>query len=190
MHASGARLDGVGRASLIIRETPRSVPFQEGWTLAQIPIAYVPRLLWPEKPILIVGQFVTDTYGTGARSSTGPTWIGEFWMNFGWAGVIGGMSVLGFLLRVAHEVFIRRSRTIPGLLATAVILYKLATKVGGALLGAVNGVVFALIPIFFAHFVVSLMAGRTPATPSQIPPNALPEELGGGVPPASSPTRS
>ncbi len=161
LQRTGARLDGVGRASVIIRETPRSVPFQEGWTLANIFIAYVPRVLWPEKPKITIGKFITDTYGTGAESSTGPTWIGEFWMNYGLMGVIGGMFSIGFLLRLAHEIFNRHSRTIPALLASTVILYKLATTVGGGVVGAVNGVVFALGPILLAHAAVSTF-GRDP----------------------------
>jgi hypothetical protein len=184
---AGVRLDGVGRASVIIRETPRSVPYQGGWSLANIFIAYIPRILWPDKPIITIGQWITDTYGTGAQSATGPTWIGEFWMNFGLAGVLGGMFAMGLLLRLAHEIFLRRSRTIPAMLAIAVILYKLATTVAGGVVGAVNGVIFALVPIFFAHFVVGLLAGRERVQPAA---NALPGEIGSAVPPASSPSGS
>ena len=42
------RLDGLGILSVIVRDAGHRVPYQDGRTLAYIPMSYVPRLLWPE----------------------------------------------------------------------------------------------------------------------------------------------
>ena len=185
----GARLDGLGRASLIIRETPKTVPFQGGWSIGYIALAYIPRVLWPGKPTISIGQWITDTYGSGPRiqSATGPTWVGEFYLNFGVPGVIVGMASLGLLLRLIHEVFFRRSRTMPGLLAAGLVHYGMATTVGGGLVGGVNRVTFALGPLLALHFVLRLLNPRGAPPPAQAPAPEQEPELGSALPGAALP---
>jgi hypothetical protein len=157
------RFDGLGRSSVIIRETPDRVPFQGGWTLAQIPIAYVPRILWPGKPAVGIGQWITDTYGAGSHleSATGPSWIGEFYLNFGVPGVVVGMFVMGMLIRVLHEGLLR-SATAPAILAGTVVLLNTAGEIQGGLIGSVNGVTFTLAPIFITHVVLRYIGATVP----------------------------
>ncbi len=176
------RFDGLGRSSVIIRETPDRVPFQGGWTLAQIPMAYIPRVLWPGKPALGIGQWITDTYGAGShiRSSTGPTWIGEFYLNFGTAGVVIGMLTIGLLLRLLHESLLR-SATVPAVVAGVVILMNTSLEIQGGLIGTVNGVTFSLGPIFAAHMALRFMGATVPIQANlraQANPQARPPEGG------------
>jgi len=162
LEATGRRLDAVGHAAVIIRDTPRVSPFQNGRTLALIPLAYVPRVLWPGKPTITIGQWITDTYtvlGSKLKSRIGPSWIGEFYLNFGIPGVVVGMFVLGMLLRLAHELLLRRTPTIPLLIASVIVLYEVALAVQGGVVGAVNGPVIALIPLAMVHVVMRLFGG-------------------------------
>lgn len=162
LEATGARLDCVGVTSVIVRDTPSASPFQKGATLILAPIAFIPRGLWPGKPNITIGQWITDTYGSGPHieSNTGPTQIGDFYLNFGTLGVIGGMLFLGFVLRIAHESLLR-TVTAPGVLAAVVILYQLALRFEANVAVLYSGAVFALAPILFAHWVVRGMAGRS-----------------------------
>jgi hypothetical protein len=157
------RYDGLGRSSAIIKDTPDRVPFQGGWTLALIPIAYVPRLLWPEKPETTIGLWITTTYGSGSqiKSHTGPSWIGEFYLNFGVAGVVGGMFVMGLLLRLLQEAVLR-SATIPAIVAGVVALEVVALSIQGGVIGSVNGVTFRLAPIFLTHLALRYMGATVP----------------------------
>ncbi len=178
------RFDGLGRSSVIIRETPDRVPFQGGWTLAQIPMAYIPRVLWPNKPAVGIGQWITDTYGAGShiRSATGPTWIGEFYLNFGTAGVVIGMLTMGLLLRLLHESLLR-SATVPAVVAGVVILMNTSLEIQGGLIGTINGVTFSLGPIFAAHMALRFMGATVPiqAVPqSQADPPAGRRQVGLG----------
>jgi len=124
MLSTAARLDGLGILSTIVRDAGTRVPFQGGWSLGYIPISYVPRLLWPGKPVLEIGQWVTDNYGAGPEieSSTGATWPGELFFNFGWTGLFIGMALLGLWFRFLEEYFLRIDATIPALMASIVII--------------------------------------------------------------------
>lgn len=71
-----------------------------GEGLAYLPTAFIPRMFWPEKPIIEPGRWFTFKLGMAsdpsvATTSTGQTPAGELYWNFGWSGMILGMFVLG-----------------------------------------------------------------------------------------------
>ncbi|MCU0754829.1 MAG: hypothetical protein MUE46_06860 [Xanthomonadales bacterium] len=69
---------------------------------ATVPLwSLIPRVLWPDKPDIGGGRTVVSDF-TGIYFTDG-TSVGagnplEFYINFGWAGVIGGFALLGGLL--------------------------------------------------------------------------------------------
>ena len=77
----------------------------------QIPMfAFVPRAVWPEKPVILTGTefarlFVTPT-GEGVREypSIGVFHMGDLYASFGAGGVLIGMCALGFLFRAVYHV--------------------------------------------------------------------------------------
>jgi hypothetical protein len=125
-------------------------------------------VLWPGKPVLGTGGFITEyyCYGPGIESSTGATWLGNLYMEFGWLGIVVGMTLIGIFLRFLQESFLGTEATIPAMLAGVVALLTLAATVGGDILGSVNTVVFALAPIMLAHGVVRTLTPR----PARMPP--------------------
>jgi O-antigen polysaccharide polymerase Wzy len=168
LDATFRRLDGMGILSVIIRDTPGRVEFQGGWSIAHVAIAYIPRVLWPGKPILGTGQFITETYGygPGIESATGSTWIGELYMNFGWSGVLVGMTLAGVFLRFLQESFLGIEATIPAMLVGVVALLTLSATMGGDILTSVNTVVFAIAPVVLAHVLIRTLTPR----PARMPP--------------------
>lgn len=170
--ASSSRLDALGILTVIIRDTPDRVPFQGGWTIGYVFISFIPRLIWPGKPPIGIGQWVTDNYvseGGLIASQTGCTWIGEFYMNFGMMGVVVGMLVIGMYFRLLHETLIR-SMTVPAMFATIVILWATCTTIEMALIAPFNGTIFTLGPVLAAHLAVRTMARQpravgAPASP-------------------------
>jgi hypothetical protein len=166
LETTARRLDGIGILSVIVRDAGTRVPFQGGWSLAYIPAAYVPRLIWPGKPKFITGQWVTDNFGYGPeiRSSTGSTWMGELYYNFGWTGIVVGMTLLGVWFRFLQESFLGIHATIPAMLAGIVTILTLSAGVGGDLLGPTNSVIFAVTPILLTHFIVCAIT-PSPARP-------------------------
>jgi hypothetical protein len=156
LESTGARLDGLGVTSVIVRDTPSRVPFQYGSTLGLFFVAFIPRALWAEKPDITIGMWITEVYGSGPgiASHTAPTTIGDFYLNFGTAGVIGGMLLLGILLRFTHECLLRGRPTAPGLLAAVVILYNITLRFESNVGAQYSGTVFAVVPILVTHFVL------------------------------------
>lgn len=155
---TAARLDGLGIVSVIVRDAGTRVPYQNGKSLTYIPLSYVPRLLWPGKPIFDNGQWVTSNFGHGPwiRSSTGATWVGELYYNFGWTGIIVGMTLLGVWFRFLQESFLRIDATIPAMLAGIVTILLLAHGLEADLISPTSGLIFRLVPILLAYMVASV----------------------------------
>jgi len=159
--ALGRRFDGLGVTSVLVRDTPSESPYQLGRTLGLFFIAPIPRALWPDKPRTNIGGWITAVYGSGPqiRSSTGPTQVGEWYVNFGWLGIIAGMALLGLFLRIVQETLLSHPATMPGILIGLAILQELIVKFQGSVAGAYSYVLFMLVPIVGFHWVLRAVGG-------------------------------
>src|SRR5262249_13027537 len=129
LESTGERLDAVGALSVIVRDTPRAVPYQNGRTLGLFFVAFIPRVVWPDKPEITMGQWMPDMYGSvGIENNTAVTALGDYYLNFGTLGVIGGMLFLGMIMRLTHECLLRDRPTPAGMLGAVVILYCLIIR--------------------------------------------------------------
>jgi hypothetical protein len=164
LKATGNRFNSLGITSIIMRDTPDRVPYQGGWSIGNIVIAYVPRIFWPGKPDIAIGQWITSNYGPGPhiRSHTAPSWIGEFYMNFGYLGIVGGMMVMGVYIRLVHTYLFRPNATIPIALAAVAALQAIVLAVEKALFSPINGLTFKLIPLVVVHVVWVMLSGPAP----------------------------
>jgi len=167
--ATSNRLSALQMAAVVIHDTPERVPYQGGWTLSYIVIGFIPRILWPGKPVFDAGQWITDNYGTGSRSSTAVSWIGDFYMNFGIPGVVIGMLCMGFLLRIFHELLFRQE-SVPTLFAATLTTYIICRSIENFLFAPVNGIIINLMMIVGIHFFARdlqrplLAPGATPSS--------------------------
>ena len=73
--------------------------FRNGETMDYVAWALVPRLLWPEKPNSTRGAWFTayllNNREGSVEGAIGETPVGELYWNFGFAGAIGGMTLIG-----------------------------------------------------------------------------------------------
>ncbi len=106
-HARGERAQNVfERVSIkdtlevIITKSGSTVPFSHGDTLSPLLTAFIPRLLWPDKPGIQVGLLVAKVFFPDASSDVNlsPSHLGELYWNFGWLGVLCGMPLIGAAL--------------------------------------------------------------------------------------------
>jgi hypothetical protein len=81
--------------------------FYNGKTMSYFVYVFIPRIIWPEKPIIARGQWFARQLGMGQSIGRGRyafsnainmTIPGELYLNFGWAGVMIGCTAVGFLL--------------------------------------------------------------------------------------------
>ena len=87
-------------ADVIIR-TPQEIPYWGGETYLSLVGAFVPRFLWPDKPTKELGQAFGHRYGYIGANDLGTAlnlpFLVEFYANFGIAGVIVGMCLIGLI---------------------------------------------------------------------------------------------
>ncbi len=78
---------------------------------------FIPRAIWPTKPVLAIGGWYAVTVlgwrpGGGQAAVTVP---GDLYLNFGIAGVFGGMLAYGLLLHLLYDRLVVNGRTVIGL---------------------------------------------------------------------------
>jgi hypothetical protein len=75
------------------------VPFLRGRSLVALPMAFVPRLLVPDKGDVSVGQlFTREIEKANTDTFISISHLGELYWNFGWPGVLLGLPLGGLLL--------------------------------------------------------------------------------------------
>jgi hypothetical protein len=86
--------------AMIVTGTGDTQQFQRGHTLAPLLTAFIPRLIWPDKPDVETGQLVNKEFHVSDEAATNisPSHLGELYWNFGWLGVLAGMPIIGALL--------------------------------------------------------------------------------------------
>ncbi len=83
---------------------PKEHPYFKEMTEPFFVIHWIPRQIWPEKPIMESWAYYNDSYTQGAAFNVTPSVIGQFHLNWGWPGVIFIGAWLGFLSFVADRV--------------------------------------------------------------------------------------
>ena len=125
----------------VVDKTPDPVPYWAGETYKPLFTSMIPRAVWPGKPEERTGNAFGRRYGilaeTERQLSFNLPWITEMYANFGRAGVILGMALVGLLFG-----FLERFLARPGMTA----------------LEFVTGTTI-LLPLFFQESNFSLMTG-------------------------------
>jgi hypothetical protein len=85
----------------IIRDTPERQPFSYGETYLPFFTKWIPRMIWPEKPVDNLGNRWARDYGylhkKDYSTSFNLPWMSEMYMNFGVFGIIGINFLIGLL---------------------------------------------------------------------------------------------
>ncbi|WP_202950693.1 O-antigen polysaccharide polymerase Wzy [Pseudanabaena sp. PCC 6802] len=88
--------------SKVMEDTPRVIPYWNGKTYLPLLTSFIPRIVWPDKPELRVGNEFGKRYNylnaNDFTTSFNLPWIVEMYANFGYWGVIFGMSLAGIFL--------------------------------------------------------------------------------------------
>jgi hypothetical protein len=117
------RLTLKGNVDLIVKGTGVVAPFQYGYTLSPLITSFIPRLIWPDKPAIATGQILNSEFHLSEDPDTyiSPSHLGELYWNFGWVGVVIGMTLIGLLLGTLGRTFnLAQASTITRLLVLVV----------------------------------------------------------------------
>lgn len=156
----------------LVELVPGRLDWLRGRSIAYVPAAFVPRSVWPGKPLPIDYRLSRRLYGSDARAGTPFTLSGELFWNFGAAGVTLGMAALGLLAGLGWRVLALSRRREAPLVAALVVgcSYFLLTR---PLAPMLQMTVVAVVALLAAYASARIASGRAlrgrPAEPQQPP---------------------
>jgi hypothetical protein len=109
--------------AVIVQQAGTTVDFMAGRTFSEALEILVPRFLNPDKPDMSIGNWTAHAFGMiepdDGFTNLSPTYMGELYMNFGAAGVLFGMSIVGALAVLVDRYLVidRRAWTMPIMLS-------------------------------------------------------------------------
>lgn len=129
----------------VVYMTPDLVPYWDGESYKTLWTSFIPRVIMPDKPRATVGQEFGHRYGligeADETTSINLPWLPEFYANFGMAGVLVGMFLVGVLFRFLVQKFTapanRPIEHVLGITLTFSLFYAesdFALMIGGVLL--------------------------------------------------------
>lgn len=110
VRTAAARMGGLLALAHVIELTPAAVPHQYGATYRHFQYAFVPRVLYPEKPISQSADvWASVMYGYTSERGTAHVMVGlpqiaEAYINFGFAGALLLLMLIGCLFRACDEL--------------------------------------------------------------------------------------
>jgi len=155
--------DVLQEIGLIVRYTPQPFPYRMGTAYLQLPATIlIPRIVWPDKPVDDLGYIMTRDYvGLNAYaahfSSSAPTIFGDLYMNFGMAGVVVGMALLGFLAGLLFSAISPSLST--GRLLYYFVVFLILTNLEGDLNGTIQTIGEGLFVIWILNWLMGLNHG-------------------------------
>jgi hypothetical protein len=112
------RLSLKASVQMIVDGTANGIPYQHGYTLTPILSTFLPRILWSDKPDIPTGRIVNKVFNVTDQDETyiSPSHLGEMYWNFGWLGVLVGMTTVGGLCGLVARANLAECRTVTRLL--------------------------------------------------------------------------
>lgn len=144
------------------------MPFLYGKSLLNFFIAFPPRLLWQDKPTVHSdGNSFGHSMGVlsphDKLTSVGPTIVGDWYMNFGVAGIIFGMFLMGFLWRIFYEYLIKGTgKSLSGILIYSIVFVQVVKGVENEIAPPYAGLLKFLIIMLIIHFFLTRKSKKEP----------------------------
>lgn len=152
------RMSLKGSVEMIVTRTGQEVEYQRGYTLLPLVTVFIPRLIWPSKPDVQTGLIMNREFKVSkvAFVYISPSHLGELYWNFGWPGVLIGMSLIGAVLGfIGKYVDMSEHTNITRLLIAVLTIRQLIIGFEGSI--AVQYVVWmrAGLLVFVLHLLIS-----------------------------------
>jgi hypothetical protein len=158
------RASQIGFLTYVIQETPDVVPYWNGETYSFLPYMLIPRIIWPDKPTQTLGFEFSHRYGTRDESDTSSSfnlpWIVELYANFGDAGALVGLGLIGVLFAALEAKFNNAAMAPVELIIGMTILHDLINHESNFSMTCGNVGLYAL--SFWAYFSVLGARGYGP----------------------------
>jgi hypothetical protein len=162
---------------LLVDNVGKNVPYQMGATLTPIATAFVPRILWPSKESIAVGQVFNKTFHLSSVEDTyiSPSHVGEVYWNFGWGGILLIMPAIGLLLGFIGSRCIPNPLSLTRLMVLLVTIFAFVIRSEGSIATEVVVWMRSMVAIGLLHLMFSR---STPAFEASGPNAALSNSTG------------
>lgn len=134
-------------------------PFQYGETFLRVFTQFVPRAIWPGKPLDLSIE-IADLYHSGSQAGIPPGFFAETYINFHVFGVIVGGALLGFGLALIYRKWII-NRSHIGTIYYAVLMPRILLLPSATFANVFNTVIVCLLGAMLAFKVSSMFADRS-----------------------------
>ncbi len=117
-----------GSTEIIVEKTGNGVDFQRGHTLSPILATFIPKIVWSDKGSVLTGKLFNKKFNISDSDDIfiSPSHLGELYWNFGWSGVVLGMTLIGLICgRVGARFNPAEFRTVTRVLVTVVTIKQL-----------------------------------------------------------------
>jgi hypothetical protein len=109
--ALAGRLDAVSSLAVVVANYEALAPYESSWGISNNIYVdsvtfFIPRILWPDKPVAIEASKYGDLYFNYDENAFLITPMGDLLRNFGPVGVPIGMLILGMLLRLLYATLV------------------------------------------------------------------------------------
>jgi oligosaccharide repeat unit polymerase len=134
--------------------------FQFGRPWAELFYWFVPRSIWPDKPLSYSRIFALDFFGhteIGQTSYVTPGLFGELYLNFAWLGVIGGFFLLGVFFKFIYDFLIKKCHNRLGIFLYGVLFLNLILLLEGPITVQLEFILTNLIMVAFLVLILNLM---------------------------------
>lgn len=123
-----------------------------GTRYLRVPLNFVPRSIWPEKPPMYLGSEIREIVIPDGYGGRPPGEIGYYFAEFGYPGIILLGVLYGLLLRFIYELLLDNSRSPLALIIYPMIMVPLVVSglTNGALWTVMNHLLW-LAPVLFVH---------------------------------------
>jgi len=137
--------------------------FEYGSSFKEIALVFSPpRFIWKNKPMSAnadgnefghrIGVLASDDRITGV----GPTIVGDWYMNFGLAGIVLGMLLMGMLFRVIYEYLIKRTEvSLSGVMIYSIVWIQIIKGMEDWIAPVYVGLIRIFVILLVIHFLIS-----------------------------------
>lgn len=118
------RQHGLDSLGILIERVPKEEPFTMGSELLLILVAWIPRALWPDKPIISPGKifyekFYPHIFHRGTAVAV--TLPGEFYWDLGFINVIVGMLLMGVVWQILFKYLVHPPGNLSNILVVSIM---------------------------------------------------------------------
>jgi len=144
---SGLTFDTIDNYLVILQEYS-STDYMWGETLIGPLVTFIPRNIWESKPMGLGRIFVEDHYGGAPGFSVGIYFLGEFFANFGYLGLIVIPPLISLVI-YAYDYYFKISKNMTSKVLLIIIFNSTLGIVRGDFMSAGSNVVYFYLFYFF-----------------------------------------